>query len=93
MSLLANINPYVYFRHRMSSGARPGSLVPPRSNSSIPGIHPGLQVPDNPRVENCTHIDTNYDLTIASLCTVFIVCGILYAYFGEYIIYSIIFLF
>lgn len=70
---------------RMASGARPGSLVPPKSNSSS-GIFPGLRTPDDPQVETCTHIDTHYDLIIASLCSVFIVCGILYTYFGKYCI-------
>lgn len=67
----------------MASGARPGSLVPPRSNSTS-GIFPGQRTPDDPQVETCMHIDTHYDLIIASLCSVFIVCGILYTYFGEY---------
>lgn len=67
----------------MDSGARPGSLVPPRSNSSTSGIFPGPRTPDDPQVEICTHIDTHYDLVIASLCSVFVVCGILYTYFGK----------
>lgn len=75
---------FLCFRNRMSSGARPGSLVPPRTNSS-PGIFPGIRTPDDPQVEICTHIDTHYDVIIASLCSVFIVCGILYTYFGKYL--------
>lgn len=72
----------------MASGAKPGSLVPPRINSTT-GIFPGSQTPDDPHVDNCTHIDTNYDLIPALLCSTFLVIGIVYTYFGEFALFPL----
>lgn len=69
----------------MASGAQPGSLVPPRSNSTR-GVLPGLHIPDNPKVDSCAHVDTYYDLTAAAVGSVYITFGILYTFFGKSII-------
>lgn len=66
----------------MASRAQPGPLVPPKSNTTFGGL-PGLSIPDDPKVEHCNHVDTRYDLTVAVICSVYIVFGILYTFFGK----------
>lgn len=66
----------------MASGAQPGSLVPPRTNTSR-GSLPGFHIPDNPKVDVCTYVDTYYDFTAAALGSVYITFGILYTFFGK----------
>ncbi|XP_018569277.1 transmembrane protein 198-like [Anoplophora glabripennis] len=63
----------------MASGARPGSLVPPRANGTA---YPGQASPDGPRVESCARVDTHYDLTVAAVVSVYIIFGILYTFLG-----------
>ncbi|KAG5896725.1 hypothetical protein JTB14_014601 [Gonioctena quinquepunctata] len=73
----------------MASGARPGSLVPPRANgTSFPGIAP----PDGPYVETCTRVDTRYDLKVAAVFSVYIIFGILYTFLGYRFFKTIMFL-
>ncbi|KAJ8982510.1 hypothetical protein NQ317_018551 [Molorchus minor] len=73
----------------MASGARPGSLVPPRVNGTV---FPGLVPPDGPKVESCTRLDTHYDIIIAAVVTVSIAFGILYTFFGYRCFKTIMFL-
>ncbi|KAK4879274.1 hypothetical protein RN001_007420 [Aquatica leii] len=75
----------------MESGARPGSLVPPRNNSTL-GVLPGLRIPDGPKVEQCNHIDTDYNLTTATVCSVYIIFGVLYTFFGYRCFKTVMFL-
>lgn len=70
-----------------ASGAQPGSLVPPRSNSTYGvggGFAPGVPGSDGgPHVNKCAYVDTNYDLIIAIICSLYIAFGILYSFFGK----------
>ncbi|XP_025832768.1 transmembrane protein 198 isoform X2 [Agrilus planipennis] len=75
----------------MTSGAQPGSLVPPRTNSTL-GFHPGLGIPDGPKIETCARVDTHYDLTTAAVCSVYIAFGILYTFFGYRFFKTVMFL-
>lgn len=78
-----NLKPISFrFRLTMASGAQPGSLVPPRTNSTL-GVIPGLRIPDDPKVERCAHVDTHYNLTVAGVWSVYIIFGLLYTFFGE----------
>lgn len=71
----------------MASGARPGSLVPPRVNgTAFPGLGPST--PDGPYVESCTHLDTHYDIKVAVVFAVYIIFGILYTFLGKSSCYS-----
>lgn len=76
----------------MASGAQPGSLVPPRTNTTSRGVLPGLHNPDDPKVDICTYVDTYYDLTPAALGSIYITFGILYTFFGKllYLIRSLL---
>ncbi|CAH1175946.1 unnamed protein product [Phaedon cochleariae] len=65
----------------MASGARPGSLVPPRANGSAPLPVPPHE-PDAPRVESCARIDTRYDVQLAALFAVYVCFGVLYTFSG-----------
>lgn len=78
-----------------SSGAQPDSLVPPRNNTTllgggrgafVPGLGPGFRPDGGPHVNKCAYIDTNYDPIIAGICSIYIVFGILYSFFGKYLI-------
>ncbi|GJQ70598.1 hypothetical protein Trydic_g22992 [Trypoxylus dichotomus] len=75
----------------MASGAQPGSLVPPRTNSTL-GVIPGLRIPDDPKVERCTHVDTHYNLTVAGVWSVYIIFGLLYTFFGYRCFKTVMFL-
>ncbi|KAF2902572.1 hypothetical protein ILUMI_03620 [Ignelater luminosus] len=75
----------------MASGAQPGSLVPPKNNSTF-GVLPGLRIPDGPKVEHCAHVDTHYDLTAAAVCSVYIVFGVLYTFLGYRCFKTVMFL-
>ncbi|XP_065163593.1 transmembrane protein 198 [Atheta coriaria] len=74
----------------MASGAQPDSLVPPRNNSTLRVI-PGLRAPDGPKVEQC-HVDTNYDVVTAVVCSVYIIFGILYTFCGYRCFKTVMFL-
>lgn len=74
----------------MASGAQPGSLVPPRSNTTF-GVIPGLRAPDGPKVEQC-HVDTHYDAITAAVCSIYIVFGILYTFCGYRCFKTVMFL-
>ncbi|KAJ8951875.1 hypothetical protein NQ318_019851, partial [Aromia moschata] len=73
---------------RMASGARPGSLVPPRVNGTA---FPGPVTPDGPRVESCVRVDTHYDLTVAAVCSIGILFGILYTFLGVSLLAGVLF--
>lgn len=68
----------------MEVGVQPGSLVPPNINLTYGNI-PGVQTPDNPRIETCTHINTQYDIVSAAVCMLYIKFGILYVLFGKFL--------
>ncbi|XP_056632423.1 transmembrane protein 198 [Diorhabda carinulata] len=76
----------------MASGARPGSLVPPRVNGTA---FPGLVLPpadDGPRVESCTHVDTHYDIKVAIVFSLYIIFGIVYTFVGYRCFKTVMFL-
>ena len=84
--ILYIIEPFISsgFRDVMASGAQPGSLVPPRTNSTLV---PGIKISDDPKVERCTYVDTHYDLTATAVWTVYIAFGLLYTFCGKYSLY------
>lgn len=65
----------------MASGARPGSLVPPRANGTA---FPGLVSPDGPQIESCARVDTHYDLITATVFSIYIIFGVLYTFLGKF---------
>lgn len=82
----------------MSVAAQPGSLVPAVGVGVGVGNHPGNSVGDRPITTGvgtfggrpsttlptrCTHVDLDYDPTIAVICSVYIFIGLMYAFFGK----------